>query len=185
MLRGFGDVGSTSFAAAQSFEAVLGSRKGMVFGGGVEAVLAQRIFVNVRASRFRQTGQRVFLFNGEQFNLGIPATVTVTPVELTGGYRFDFGNRVVPYAGGGLGWHRYSETSDFAEDDENVDERFSGYHLLGGVEVRVARWMGAAGELQWATVPDALGQDPNGVAQAFDESDLGGITMRFKLVLGM
>lgn len=185
MLRGFGDVGGTSFAAAQSFEAVLGSRKGLVFGGGVEAVLPQRIFINVRASRFRQTGERVFLFKGEQFNLGIPATVTIAPVELTGGYRFDFGSRIIPYAGGGLGWHQYSETSQFAEADENVDERFGGYHLLGGAEVRLARWIGAAGEVQWATVPDALGHDPNGVARQFEESNLGGVTVRLKLVLGM
>ena len=80
MLRGFGDVGATTFTAEQSFNAILGSRIGTVFGGGVEAVLPQRIFVNVRASRFRKTGQRVFLFDGEQFDLGIPTTITLTQI---------------------------------------------------------------------------------------------------------
>ncbi|MBI2829327.1 MAG: outer membrane beta-barrel protein [Acidobacteria bacterium] len=184
MFRGFGDVGSTTFAAEKSFSAVLGSETGRVFGGGVEAVLPQRVFVNVRASRFREVGQRVFLFNGQQFNLGIPTTITVTPVELTGGYRFDFGRRLVPYGGAGLGWHRYEETSRFAEASENVNERFTGYHVVGGAEVRLARWIGAAAEVQWATVPDALGDDPNSVSHEFDESDLGGVTFRFKVVVG-
>ena len=184
MLRGFGDLGSTTFSAAKSFEAVLGSTGGLVFGGGVEAVLPQRVFVNVRASRFREVGQRVFLFNGEQFDLGIPTTITVTPVELTGGYRFDFGGRFVPYGGAGLGWHRYQETSQFAEADEELDERFTGYHVVGGAEFRLARWLGAAAEAQWATVPDALGDDPNSASHEFDESNLGGVTFRLKVVLG-
>jgi opacity protein-like surface antigen len=185
MIRGFGDVGSTTFTAGKSFKAVLGSESGRVFGGGVEAVLPQRVFVNLRASRFREVGQRVFLFNGEQFGLGIPTTVTVTPVELTGGYRFDFGRRLIPYGGAGLGWHEYEETSQFADASENVNERFTGYHVVGGAEFRLARWIGAAAEVQWATVPDALGDDPNSVSHEFDESDLGGVTFRLKVVLGM
>ena len=184
MLRGFGDVGWRTFTAAESFKAVLGSDRGMVFGGGAEVVLPWRIFANVRASRFRETGERLFIFNDEQFDLGIPTTITVTPIELTGGYRFDFGSRVVPYAGAGVGWHQYEETSQFAESSENVKERFTGYHVLGGVEVRAASWLGAAFEAQWATVPDALGSDPNGVSAEFDESDLGGVTARVKFVIG-
>ena len=184
MLRGFGDVGSTTFTAAQSFDAVLGSKSGPVFGGGVEAV-ERHIFLNVRASRFRKTGQRVFLFEGEQFDLGIPTTITVTPVELTGGYRFPVWTRVVPYAGVGIGWHRFKETSAFAASNENVDDQFTGYHVLGGVELRLARWGALAGELQWATVPDAIGSDPNSVSHEFNESDLGGTTFRFKIIVGM
>jgi opacity protein-like surface antigen len=184
-IRGFADIGSTSFAATESFETILGTATGMVFGGGVEGLLPKNIFVNVRASRFRKTGERVFLAeSGERFGLGIPATITVTPIEFTGGYRFDRGWRVVPYGGGGYGRHRYEESSDFAVEDENVKESFNGYHVLGGAEFRIAQWIGAAGELQWATVPDSLGEDPNGVASHFDESDLGGLTVRLKVVIG-
>jgi opacity protein-like surface antigen len=184
MLRGFADVGSTAFAAAQSFKAVLGSARGPILGGGVEAVLPQRIFVNLRASRFRGTGQRVFLFGGEQFGLGIPTTITMTPLELAGGYRVDYGWRVVPYGGAGIGWYRYDETSQFAEGSENVTERFQGFHVLGGAEIRLVRWIGAAIEVQWATVPDALGSDPNSVSREFRESNLGGTTIRVKVVVG-
>lgn len=183
-IRGFADAGARTFTAAQSFAAILGSDRGLVFGGGVEVVTPFRIFASLRASRFSDTGERVFIFNEEQFELGIPATITVVPVEVTGGYRFDYGQRFVPYAGAGIGWHRYRETSEFAEDSENVEETFRGFQLLGGVEFGFARWIGAAGEVQWATVPDALSGDPNGVATEFGEDDLGGVTVRFKIVVG-
>jgi opacity protein-like surface antigen len=184
MVRGFADFGSTTFQATESFNAVLGRNRGSVFGGGAEAVLPQRIFLSLRASRFRRTGERVFTFSGQRFKLGIPTTVTVTPLEFGGGYRFDYGWRVVPYAGAGIGWHRYEETSRFAEDAENVKERFSGYQILGGAEIRVLRWIAAAGEAQWTTVPDAFGSDPNGVSHEFGESNLGGVTVRIKLIVG-
>ena len=183
-IRGFADLGSRSFTATESFTAILGKDRGVVFGGGVEALLPWQIFVNLRASRFRGTGERVFIFNGEQFDLGIPTTITVTPIELTGGYRLDRGWRVVPYAGLGVGWHKYSETSEFATDTENVEMQHTGFQLLGGAEFGFARWIAAAGELQWATVPDALGDDPNGVAAEFDEDNLGGLTFRVKIVVG-
>jgi hypothetical protein len=183
-LRGFADVGSTTFTAGESFTAVLGSDGGMVFGGGAEAVFLQRGFIGVRASRFGRTGERVFLFGRERFGLGIPATVSVTPVEITAGYRFDYGWRVVPYAGGGLGWHRYTEASSFADGAEDVSERFQGRHLVAGAEIRLRSWMGTAVEAQWATVPDALGADPNSVSREFNESNLGGATIRLKVIVG-
>ena len=184
MVRGFGDIGWTTFAAEKSFTAVLDSDAGRLFGGGGEVVLPRHVFVSLRPSRFREVGQRVFLFRGVQFGLGIPTTITVTPVELTAGYRFDFGWRLVPYGGAGMGWHRYVETSEFSEASENVSERFSGYHVLGGAEFRLAQWLGAAAEAQWARVPDALGDDPNSVSHEFDESDFGGVTFRLKIVVG-
>jgi opacity protein-like surface antigen len=183
-LRGFGDVGRTTFAATQSFTAVLGSDTGRAFGGGVDVVFARRVFVTVRVSRFRRVGQRVFLFNGMQFDLGIPTTITVTPLELTAGYRFDRGWRLVPYGGAGISRNRYEETSAFSEADENIDARFSGYHLMGGAEVRLAQWLGAAAEAQWATVPNAFGNDPNSVSHEFEESNLGSMTFRLKVVIG-
>jgi opacity protein-like surface antigen len=183
-VRGFADLGGFSFAAAESFEAVLGSRSGAIFGGGGEVVLPQGIVAGLRVSRFQKTGERVFVFENETFPLGIPATIRITPIEILGGYRFGSTSRVVPYVGGGVGWHRYEETSDFATDEENVNETHTGYHLLGGAEFRLLRWFGVGGEVQWTTVPDALGQDPNGVSAAFDETNLGGVAFRVKFVVG-
>ena len=182
--RGFGEVGWRQFTASDSFDAVLGTHTGPVFGGGVEAVF-NRIFVGVRASRFQKDGTRVFVSGDEVFDLGIPTTIKITPLQITGGYRFAEGDRrVIPYAGGGVGWHRYSETSDFAADDENVSETHTGFHLLGGAEFRLGELFGIAGEAEWSRVPDALGQNPGSASTAFDETDLGGVTFRVKFVIG-
>jgi opacity protein-like surface antigen len=183
-VRGFADIGMFSFGAADSFDAVLGTSSGPLFGGGGEVVFGPGLFAQVRVSRFRKSGERVFVFEDEVFPLGIPTTVRITPLDVTGGYRFARARRVVPYVGAGLGWHRYQETSDFADDDENVDETHRGYHLLGGADVRLARWFGVGGEVQWTSVPDALGQDPNGVSAAFDETNLGGVGVRVKVIVG-
>jgi opacity protein-like surface antigen len=183
--RAFADVGLTAFTAAESFKAALGSASGMVFGGGAEVVLPQRIFAGVRFSFFEDDGERVFIYNGERFGLGIPMTVKVTPVLVSAGYRFGGPRSTLhPYLGGGVGWYSYQETSDFAASDEDVKERFTGYHLLGGAEYRLSRLIGVAGEAQWATVPDALGQHASSVSAAFDETDLGGYTVRVKVVVG-
>lgn len=182
--RGFGDVGLINFAAADTFDAVFGTSSAPLFGGGGEVVLASGVFAQVRASRVQRDGERVFVFENEVFPLGIDTTVRITPVEVTGGYRFNRWRQVVPYAGAGLGWHRYEETSAFADDEENLRETHRGYHLLGGAEVRIARWFGVGGEIQWTTVPDALGQDPNGASAAFDETNLGGVSLRLKFVVG-
>jgi hypothetical protein len=183
-VRGFADIGTMTFSASDSFESVLGSRSGTLFGGGAEVVLAGRVFAGFRLSRFQKAGERVFVFEGETFELGIPTTVRISPVEVTGGYRFGAVGSLVPYFGGGVGWHRYSEASDFAEDDENVAETFTGFHLLGGAEFRVARWIGVGGEAQWTTVPDALGENPTGVSTDFGETNLGGVAFRLKVTIG-
>src|SRR5688572_23461970 len=184
-LRGSGDIGATAFAASDSFTAVLGSRVGIVFGGGIEIVLPRRVFVGLHVSRFTKDGTRVFAFEGDVFDLGIPTTVTMTPIEVSGGYRFSSSrSSVIPYIGGGIGWHRYEEASSFADDNENVDERHTGYHLLGGAELRLHRLLGVAGEAQWTSVPGAIGADTSGVSAAFDETDLGGATFRVKFVIG-
>ena len=183
-VRGFADFGSTSFSADRSFDAVLGSASGPVFGGGVEALLPGHVFVNLRASRFRRAGQRVFAFNDQLSSLGIPVTVTIVPIELTGGYRFIRGGPLVPYGGAGVGWYRYQERSEFADANENVRDQFTGFHLLGGTELHLGTWVGAAFEAEWATVPDALGGNPNSVARQFQESNLGGVTIRGKVIVG-
>jgi hypothetical protein len=65
---------------------------------------------------------------------------------------------------------------------DDVDERFSGFHLLGGVEYRAMPWLAVGGELAWSSIADALGE--GGVSAAFNETDLGGLTMRLKVSIG-
>ena len=91
---------------------------------------------------------------------------------------------MTPYAGAGIGWHRFEETSEFAAENENVSGWFTGFHVLGGAEVRLWQWIGAAADVDWATVPNALGQEATGVSREFGESNLGGVTLRARIVIG-
>jgi len=188
MIRGFGDFGATLFSAADTFDATLGSSMGLFVGGGGEVVLPSRFFFNVHVSRFQKSGERVFVDDdGEVFPLGIDMKVGITPIEFSAGYRFQPRGRtrnMTPYVGGGIGWHRYSETSDFADSGEDVGTTLTGYHALGGVEYRMRRWFALAGEAQWTTVPDAFGTGLGSASEVFDESNLGGISFRVRFVIG-
>ena len=183
-IGGYGSIGSTAFTAADTFDAVLGTAKGKTLGGGVSVGLPWGgLFVDVGAWRFSDRGQRVFVSGGQTFGLGIPVRVTVTPLEVTGGWRFRrLAKRVVPYVGGGISSYAYTESSDFSVSGEDVSERFAGFHLLGGAAFKLSKWLGLAGEAVWATVPDALGD--GGVSKAFGDSDLGGTSVRLKVTVG-
>jgi hypothetical protein len=183
-IGGFATIGTMSFAASESFDAVLGGHRGLIWGGGARVGLPLGgLFAEVGAWRFGQEGERVFISGSEVFPLGIPVEVTITPIEITGGWRFrNFSATIVPYAGGGWSSYRYQETSRFADASENVDERFSGLHLLGGVELKLQRWIGVAGELAWTSVPDSIGV--GGASGEFSESDLGGTSLRLKVTIG-
>src|SRR5438093_4965355 len=110
-VRGFGDAGFTVFTATQSFKATLGKPSGPVYGGGIEFGEGQ-LFLSIGARRFRRTGQRVFVFETQIFRLNVKDTITVTPLDLTFGYRFISltsarlrrAPHFVPYVGGGIGW---------------------------------------------------------------------------------
>lgn len=183
-VRGFVDAGGTRFTAQNSFATILGTSGGAVFGGGVEVGLLKGTFITLRASHFTRSGRRVLLFEGERFPLDIETRVSVTPVELSAGWRLPAILKLIPYGAGGIGWHRYREQTETGTNLEDVDRRFVGYQLLGGVEFRVWRWLGAAGEAQWGSVPNALASEPNGVSSAFGETDLGGGTIRIKVIIG-
>jgi len=184
-INGFAMFGRINFTAADSFDVILGEPSGTIYGGGARVGLPLGgLFVEVGAWRFRGEGERVFIFEGQEIPLGVPVEITVTPLELTAGWEFRFRRlpKLRPYVAGGYTSYGYKETSEFATDAENVDERFPGYLLGGGVEYRIARWLGLAGEFAWATVPDAIGE--SGVSAEFDETDLGGTSVRFKITIG-
>ncbi len=183
-IGGYGIFGQINLTAVQSFDAVLGKRSGPIYGGGATVGLPLGgLFVDIGAWRFKQDGERVFVASGEVFPLGIPLTVTITPVEFTAGWKFRRRNsRLVPYAGGGLTSYSYKETSSFAGPGEDVDERFNGYHVIGGAEYKLMRWLGLGGEVAWTTIPDAIGTA--GVSKAFGDTDLGGTSFRAKITIG-
>ena len=64
-----------------------------------------------------------------------------------------------------------------------MDESFNGYHMLGGAEYKITRWLGVAGE---ASLDHGARRHRRigGVSAAFNETDLGGATFRFKITVG-
>ena len=173
-----------SFTAVDTFNATFGKTAFPFFGGGVQVVVKDMVFVEVTASRFRQTGQRAYLSGGKSFQLGIPLTATITPLEVSAGYRFRLRQlpRVRPYVALGYGSYAYTETSDFAQPGEDVDTKHGGYLVNGGAEFRLHRWVGLAVDVQYTRVSGILGN--GGVSQQAGESDLGGLAGRLKLVVG-
>ena len=177
--------GRVNFVANDSFDAIFGESTGPIFGGGARIGLPYGgLFVDVGAWRYHAEGERAFVAGDTVFPLGIPLDVTVTPLEISGGWRFKLRKmpKLTPYAAGGFTLMKYQETSEFSSGTDDADETFNGFHLFGGVEYKITRWFGIAGEASWSTVPDALGE--SGVSEAFNETDLGGTTLRFKLTIG-
>lgn len=179
--RPFFLVTGQQFSAKTTFDASFGQAFQPFWGGGLELV-AHNWFVDVEASRFKKTGQRAFLFNGQAFGLQIPLTATVTPFEIAAGSRWRRWSRVVPYAGAGFGTYAYKETSAFADAGEDVNTRHTGVLVLGGAELRVHRWIAVTGDVQYSHIPGILGA--GGLSKDANERDLGGVAVRARVLVG-
>jgi hypothetical protein len=232
-LTGFFGAGYQGFAATDTFNATLDSSGGGIVGGGAAVTHCSGLFFQVDVTRFSADGERAFVFNHEVFKLGIPLSVTITPVEFTGGYKFftrpprpkkpappktppakapatpgkprqEFAlsqaspvdaskparpaaasaakpawGGLRPYVGAGISVLGYQETSDFATSGDDTDESYTGYHLLGGIERPLWKWLGAAAEVNYRWVKDGFGKA--GLSKHFEEDDLGGPSFRAKL----
>ena len=184
-VRGFALVGNMTFTAQDSFDTILDTHSGPIYGGGGTVLLPWwGLYVEVRASRFRGDGQRVFIGpNDEVFKLAIPVEITITPLELTGGYRLTrLSRRFVPFGGVGYTSSRYKETSQFADAAEDADDRFGGFHVLGGAEYLPFPWLAVGGEVSWSSIANAIGA--SGVSQHFGEDNIGGTSARLKISVG-
>jgi hypothetical protein len=184
-ISGYAMAGRINLTAIDSFDAITGKVGGPIFGGGVRVGLPfGGLFVDVGAWRYQTEGERVFVSNGTVYPLNIPVEIAMTPIELSAGWQFRFRRlpKFTPYLAAGLTSMRYTETSGFADAADNMGESFNGYHVNGGAEYRIARWVGIAGEVAWTTVPDSIGE--GGASAAFNETDLGGTTLRFKITIG-
>jgi hypothetical protein len=180
-VRGYGSLTYEWFLASDSFNAVLGHRGGLFYGGGGQAIFGH-LFADVGFEHFSKKGQRVIVLDGDVFPLGIADTITMEPLTVSGGYRFKPSGKSVAYAGGGYTSLRFKEAAEFAEPGENTDERFDGFVILGGVEYAVHKWVFVSGEARFTGVPDAIGAP--GVAAEFNESNLGGFSLALKVSVG-
>ncbi len=192
-IRPFVGVTDDAFAAKNTFNAIFGKSNFPLIAGGVQVTILDQFYAEVSASKFEQTGNRVAVINGEVFHLGIPLTATLTPIELTGGFRFRVlrhGEPIAwlrPYAGAGVGWYPYKETCTAAAAtcdavSGDVSGKHTGFVLHGGAEFRLHRWVGVSADVQYTRVTGIIGQD--GASQAFSENDLGGVAGRFRVLVG-
>jgi hypothetical protein len=168
------------FTAGKTFEAVFGKSLQPFWGGGLNMAFKDNSYLDVTASRFKKNGERAFLFEGQRFGLGIPLTVTLTAIEVTGGGRYRVKPRIFLYVGLGAGSYRYEETSEF--DDGPFAKSHIGYLAAGGLEFRISRWVGVTGDAQWTRVSGIIGD--GGVSKEAGENDLGGIAGRFRVIIG-
>jgi len=179
---GFGQVGYTAFAASDTFDAVFGTIGMPTFGGGAHLNFLDRWFVEGSIDWMAKTGQRVGVAGSQVYPLGISDRARLVPVAINAGYRHR-GRSATSYVGGGVGVLYYRETSDFADPSENVDERFTSYQGVVGVEVASSRGnVRTALEVQFSSVPNALGA--SGASAAFNEHNLGGVQVRLKIMAG-
>lgn len=167
------------FSAKETFSAIFGGTVQPLYGGGLEVAFRNGLFFDVTASRFKKTGERAFFFNGDGFGLGIPLTVTMTPLEFTVGARSNPSPRVFPYFGAGIGTYRYEETSPV---DDPFEKSHLGWLIVGGVEYRLNDWIGISGDLHYSRVSGIIGE--GGVSAEAGESDLGGTAGRFRVLIG-
>jgi hypothetical protein len=172
-----------SMTAKDTFDAITGETTLFGGGGGVEVHrLWRHVFLRASASRLQVEGERIFVFEGTVFRLGIPMDVTLTPLEVTAGWRFDReGRRVVPYLGGGTVFMNFREDFQGATAAERVQKRFTGSVAFAGVDVSVVRFVSVGAEVAYRTVKVTR---PGGALGAFREDDLGGVSMRVMMAVG-
>jgi hypothetical protein len=156
---------------------VLGAAQAPMFGGGAQVIVNRQVMVTGTVDYFKKNGERVFVSDGEVFKLGIRDTGMI----LTVSYR-EHTSRLAYYGGGGVGRYFYKEDSDFADPSENISEHFTSYHVLGGLELPAVGAIRTAFEVEYATVPDAIGT--TGASRSFGETNLGGLQFRVKVLAG-
>lgn len=180
LIRGFGELGYVWLNASDSFNAIFEKDSTLVPGVGVDAIWPSGFFAAAEVEWFRLEGERAFVLNGEVFPLGIEDVVTAVPISMTAGYHFGRNRTARPYAGGGFGVFLFEERADFAAAGDDVSEHFASFHIVGGVDLMRRRRVSTAIEARYAVVRDAIGK--GGVSAAFNEDDLGGFTIKVKVL---
>jgi hypothetical protein len=197
-LRPYFELSRQKFSADNTFENVFGETSAPFWGAGVQvAVWKARVYGEAGLSRLTREGsqlegERVFVSGNSIFKLGIPLRSTIKPWKVAGGYRFHVSRRIIPYAGAGLASYHYTEESDFATPEENLDTDGTGPLYQFGVEVRAFRWVGFTVGAERTRLTGIFGN--GGLSQAYTsggleegregEDDLGGWAFQFRVIVG-
>ena len=187
-VRVYGIVEDEMLAATKSFSAVLGTSRVLHVGAGADILHlgGGGAFARVDGTHASRSGSRVFVDSTQHaFSLNVPITVSMTPIEIGGGWRFmafDRRGRIVPYVGATGVWLRYGESSALADPGDDVRVTLKGASLFGGVEV-TARRLCVAVEGVYRYLPNAIGAA--GASGAFNEDNLGGTAIRVRFGIGL
>ena len=184
-IHAFGIVEMERMAAQNSFDGVLddsSKSRPMLFGAGVDVErIWKGAFVRFSATRTSNKGSRVFVDSSKKVHsLNVPLTITLTPIEVGGGWRFERG-KVKPYVGAALLFQRYEETSTGAAVGENVKATDGGLAFFGGVDVALGV-LRVGGEGFYRRVP--VESDAPSVLADFNEDNLGGVGFRVLFGVG-
>jgi hypothetical protein len=181
-IRAFGAFDVDVMSASNSFKAVFGTSRFNGFGAGVDVTnIWHQVFLRVGVSHMSMAGNRAFDSNGTVTSLDVPLTATETPIEFGGGWRLrsSRGRRpMTPYGGGGLLLLKYSDVSEFALPGETTTATYKGSFVFGGVDMALSRLFVAGVEAQYRSVAVTPGNTSVLQASAFNENNLGGLTLR-------
>lgn len=171
----------------ESARAILGSTGGATFGGDIGYVLGEHLFFSAGARYFSRTGERVFVTEpgGTVFKLGHPLKLRLVPAQATVGWRFgeirSLGMPLTPYVGLGGGVTSYREESTIGGETRLFEVKKTSGHALAGLELGGGPLRFAI-ELTYSTVPNAIGDSPDGVSRIYGEKDIGGFAVLGKIV---
>jgi hypothetical protein len=73
----------------------------------------------------------------------------------------------------------YQEKSPFAVEGDDLDDRFTSYHVLGGLEVGLTRWTSIAADFRYRFVPGLLGDAGTSSIIGDDAFNGGTVSVRF------
>ena len=142
----------------------------------------KHLFVRVAVTHASKEGTRAIFTGTDDVSLGIPLTVTMTPIELGGGWRFVDVERPLRAL-------RRRRALLLAVLQGNVEVRRSPARTSSerspATKCSAARSSASrsgwspAGEAQYRGVPNAIGDA--GLSQEFSETNLGGFTVRFTI----
>ena len=191
-VQAFAAIDLNVFTASKTFKALFDSSTLPGYGGGVDVEnVWSRLFVRVAVTQISKTGSRVFVTASDVFKLNEPAKLTLTPIEIGAGWRFQLRppkrarssnvSKLAPYIGGAALIESY-KVDYSTSPDLNESETFKGGEVFGGVQYAVTKVLIVGGEAQYRLLPDALKTDlASSVASTYNEKQGGGFTGRITI----
>lgn len=179
-VSGYVELGTMQLAAAQTFDAVFGSHRASLAGGGGQLSNIWRgLFVDIGFSSLSKNGERVSLNGVDVVPLGVPLTVRMRHLDVAAGWRHAFG-RLIPYAAAGMARVTYIESDPSEPVDLVITQK--GPVVVAGLDVSIMSWVRVGAELRGRRIRGILGA--SGASAHFGEHSAGGVSTAMRLSVG-